>query len=134
MLLCILSLSFAACKPQSAQGDENTVVIRPNEEVLVLGETTSLMDYLAAMQDKGLLTFTANNGMIDSVNGIENQTSSANSGSYWMIYTSDPDFSEASYGTLDYQGETYASATVGAEQLIVSIDYVYLLAYQSVTW
>lgn len=134
--LCLLVL-FACGKQDDSnavKADENTVVIRPSEEVLVIGEDTTLSAYLNAMQEDGLIEFTAESGMIVSVNGIANEYTSANAMKCWMIYTSDPALSNKAFGQLAYEGKTYGSASYGADGLIIKAEYVYFLAYHEVTW
>ena len=46
-----------------------------------------------------------------------------------MLYTSDAEMSNAEWGTIDYDGKTYASAILGAESLEVSAGNYYILSY-----
>lgn len=133
-LFALGAFSLVSCSQTDyVLADENTVAIFPSEEVLALTDSTTLSDYLAAMQEKGQLTYVMEDGMINSVNGIANEYTGTNSMS-WMIYTSDPDQSNSAFGQLKYEGKRYASASLGAESLIVKADYAYFLAYHSVSW
>lgn len=127
LMLALGAFSLISCKDEET--DETTVAIFPSEEVLALTDSTTLVDYLSAMQEKGLITYEIANGMITSVNGKEQKGTY-----YWMIYTSDSAQSDAAWGEWEYDGKKYASASLGAESLIVKADYAYFLAYHSVGW
>ena len=132
--VCLLIFGCSCGQKQEHKADENTVVIRPSDEVLLIESDTTLMDYLFAMQEKDMIELVVENGMILSVGGIENETTGLNSMNCWMLYTSDPDNSNAAFGVLEYDGEKYASASWGAESLVIKKEFVYILAYHEVTW
>ena len=132
--LLVAFLAFSCGKTTKNQADENTVVIHPSNDVLVLQSDTTFMEYLEAMKEKGLIDFTTSSGMIISVNGIENKSTGANSMKCWMVYTSDESQSNQAYGVLEYEGVSYASASFGADMLIVKEEFVYILAYHEVKW
>lgn len=138
LLFALGAFSLFSCKEKDetdyVSADENTVAIFPSEEVLALTDRSTLADYLVAMREKGLISYEMEYGMINSVNGIVNEYTGTNSMNSWMIYTSDPDQSNAAFGKLKYEGKTYASASLGAESLIVKAEYAYFLAYHSVSW
>lgn len=133
IVLAVVALFCACAKPAANPADENTVVIVPSEEVLALDGAT-LADYLAAMKERGLISYTMENGMLTEVNGKKNRSTGTSSAECWMIYTSDPDYSNAAFGTLTYDGVVYPSASLGAESIVLSKSFVYLLAYHTVTW
>ena len=115
-LIAVLSV-LAACSDEGTnnggKGDvvavENGFVFVATEDVMDIGETTTLEQYMQAMQKNGGITFEAEDGMIVSVNGV---TPSAQN-EYWFIYTSLEDYSNTTWGTYSYNGQTLGSATLG---------------------
>ena len=91
-------------------------------------DTTTLVDYMNSLKDDGQLTFEINNGMVSSVNGIDNP---ADWSSCWMLYTSDSDSSNTAWGTIEYNGDVYGSAVLGAESLIIKDGCMYIWVSQS---
>ena len=68
--------------------------------------------------------------MIKSINGIENP---ADYSSCWMLYTSDAENANASWGTVEYEGAEYGSAISGAEVLKIKPDQLYIWVFKSFT-
>ena len=88
-----------------------------------------LIDYMNKLVSEGELTCKISNGMITSINGIENP---ADYSSCWMLYTSDEDNANAAWGTAEYQGKEYGSAISGAETLKIKPDQLYIWVYKSI--
>ncbi len=88
------------------------------------GET--LKTYMDKMEERGEISYTIENGMVTSVNGIANAANS-----YWMLYTDDVENSDESWGVLEYDGKTCFSAKLGAEALHVKNGCVYVWSYES---
>ncbi len=108
-----------ACKSPVTTDGDFVVITAENVE-----ENTTLLDYMNALQEKDELSFTIENGMIISIGDKANTTNS-----YWMLYTSDEAFSNAAWGTVEYQETTYNSASVGAEELFVKEAETYIWVY-----
>jgi hypothetical protein len=89
-----------------------------------------LLQYMEQLKEKGELSFEIKDGMITAINGIANP---ADFSSCWMLYTSDAEYSNSAWGTVEYQGQTYGSAIVGAELLEIKADQLYIWVYQSFT-
>ena len=106
---------------------DTTIVIRCEETD---GETT-LADYMAELKTAGEIEFTIENGMITSINGIENP---ADYSSCWMLYTSDADNANAAWGTVLYDGVEYGSAILGAESLKIKADNIYIWVFAEMSW
>ena len=130
LVLAILSctLLLSACQK------EEPLVIKDSDTYIVVktpGQETAdmtLMDYMTKLKDKGDLEFTISNGMITSINGIDNP---ADYSSCWMLYTSDADNANASWGTVEYEGKEYGSAISGAETLKIKADQLYIWVFKS---
>ena len=126
LLSCTLLLS--ACQK------EEPLVIKDSDTYIVIkttGQETedmTLMDYMTKLKDKGELEFVVKDGMITSINGIENPTDYS---SCWMLYTSDADNANASWGTVEYDGKEYGSAISGAETLKIKQDQLYIWVFKS---
>lgn len=149
-LTAILSVCFFACQKKEFDVETATVTsattatvtfttagetqtYEETEKVLVIDLTDAkVVDYkmLEVMQDLQTatkFTFTETNGMISSINGVENP---ADWSHCWMLYTSDEEISVADYGTVTYQGETYNQTAFGAKDLTVKAGEIYLWWYQ----
>lgn len=97
---------------------DTTLVISINE---VSGETT-LLSVMKTLKEAGAITYeTDATNMILSINGKTPDT-----GSYWMLYTSDEEMANTSWGTIAYNGQTYGSAILGAESLPVASNAIYV--------
>ena len=80
------------------------------------------------LKEKGELELEIENGMITSINGIDNP---ADFSSCWMLYTSDEEISNVAWGTVEYEGKEYASAVSGAEALKINPDQLYIWVFKS---
>ncbi|MBQ9713792.1 MAG: DUF4430 domain-containing protein [Clostridia bacterium] len=133
-LLCVMLISvcfcFAGCKKE---GEANATVLSATDTRIVIridktiGDAV-LMDAMEELEEKDKLSFTVSEGMITSLNGVEN---AADYSACWMLYTSDGEMANSAWGTLEYEGQTLGSAMVGAEDLIVSEGELYIWLYQT---
>lgn len=124
LVLCFACSIFAGCSSEP-------VVIKDSETCIVISadkDAASLLDYMAELKNKGQLDYTVENGMVMSVNGIENP---ADFSSCWMLYTSDAENASEMYGTVEYNGKIYGSAVVGAETLAVKEGQLYIWVFKS---
>ncbi len=132
LLLAIISLMMlmTACKAETLviKDSDTYIVIKTTEEAMDGKTNLLLIDYMEKLKDKGELEFEVSNGMITSINGIDNP---ADFSSCWMLYTSDEENSNSAWGTVEYKGKEYASAISGAEALKVKADQLYIWVYKS---
>ena len=89
-------------------------------------EDKTLKDYMDFLQDKGEFSYSVSDGMVTSINGTSNTTKS-----YWMLYTSDSENSNREWGTFEYEGTVYGSATLGLESLPLKEGCIYIWTYQT---
>lgn len=126
LLLCVMLFCALLCgcgaKTKVLKETDEFIVITPSEDFV--GKT--LKDCMDDIKTRGELEFTVNNGMISSINGIDNP---ADYSYCWMLYTDDAENSNDAWGTVVYEGKTYASATLGAESLVIAEDCVYIWVY-----
>lgn len=127
LVAAIVCFALAACNngPKPVQGDENTVVITVSSEGFDVANKT-LKDYMDYLQEEGELTYEMADGMVTSINGKANTTNS-----YWMLYTSDAENANNSWGTVEYEGNTYGSAMYGADSLTIKDGCLYIWEYQT---
>ena len=106
ILLLMLSLVLTGCKqePLVIKDSDTYIVIKTTEEAMGGKSDMLLVEYMEAMRDEGL-EFEVRDGMIVSINGIENP---ADYSSCWMLYTSDAENANASWGTVEYEGKNTA--------------------------
>ena len=130
VLLLALSVLLPGCKsePLVIKDSDTYIVIKTTEKSLDGKTDMLLIDYMNELAKEGVLTCTISDGMITSINGIENP---ADFSSCWMLYTSDAENSNASWGTVEYEGATYGSAISGAETLKIKPDQLYIWVFKS---
>lgn len=125
---CAQDSSIGAAKAEVRASDAERVVIEVTE-----GDTSkSLYDALTVFQEEEKLTFSGSESeygfYITSVNGVE-----AAGDSYWAVYTTlgtldGTSYSDAQWGTFEYEGKTLASASYGVSGLpLVEGEYYALV-------
>ena len=121
---------FTACQNEKLviKDSDTYIVIKTTQESVGDATDMLLIDYMEDLKEKGELEFSVSNGMITSINGIENP---ADYSRCWMLYTSDDDNANAAWGTAEYEGKEYGSAISGAETLKIKADQLYIWVYKS---
>lgn len=124
IILLINLFGLVSCKsePVVIKDSDTCIVIKGSAD----SENKSLLAYMESLKSDGKLEFTIVDGMITSINGIDNP---ADYSSCWMLYTSDADNANSAWGTVMYAGAEYGSAIVGAADLIIKPDCLYIWAY-----
>ena len=122
-------LLLPGCKNEKLviKDSDTYIVIKTTRDSVGDGDML-LIDYMSQLKEKGELEFTISDGMINSINGIENP---ADYSSCWMLYTSDEENANAAWGTIEYDGKEYGSAVAGAETLKIKADQLYIWVYKS---
>ena len=131
VLLLMLSVLLPGCQksePLVIKDSDTYIVIKTTAESLDGKTDMLLIDYMNELAKNGELTCTISNGMITSINGIENP---ADFSSCWMLYTSDAENANASWGTVEFEGTEYGSAISGAETLKIKPDQLYIWVFKS---
>ena len=130
VVILVGTMLLAGCKsePLVIKDSDTYIVIKTTQEAM--GDKTDmlLIEYMETLKEKGQLEFKVENGMITSINGIDNP---ADFSSFWMLYTSDEANANASWGTVEYEGKQYGSAVSGAETLKIKADQLYIWVYKS---
>ena len=126
-VLALLSLSlgvfaFGCKKPVKLDGDYVVITAQSVEDC------DTLLAYMEKLQRDGKLSFTVTNGMVTAIDGKAND---ADYNPCWMLYTSDAENANGAWGTVEYDGKQYGSATLGAGELPVKENCVYIWWYQS---
>ena len=127
LVLLIGTLALPSCKkePLVIYDSDTTIVIKCEG-----GDgNTTLIEYMDKLKEEEELEFTVENGMIKSINGIQNAAPS-----YWMLYTSDSEMSNSMWGTVIYDGVEYGSATLGAESLNIKEGCLYIWVFGEMSW
>lgn len=128
LLAGVLMLSGCKKEPLVIKDSDTYIVIKTTQEAMDGKTDLLLIDYMKTLKEKGELEFEIENGMITSINGIDNP---ADFSSCWMLYTSDEELSNVAWGTVEYQGKEYASAVSGAEALKIKPDQLYIWVFKS---
>lgn len=124
------AILLVSCQSESLviNDSDTCVVINVSEKALEGKEEMLLIDYMAFLQEKGELDYTVSNGMVTAINNIENPSDFSKC---WMLYTSDVDNSSSAWGTVEYDGQTYGSAIVGAEALKIKANCLYIWVFKA---
>ena len=128
ILMNILLLAGCQSEPLVIKESDTCIVLKVTEEAIGGNTDMVLIDYMDTLVKEGKLTCTIENGMVTSINGIDNP---ADFSSCWMLYTSDADNSNAAWGTVEFEGKQYGSAISGAETLKVKPGQLYIWVYKS---
>jgi len=130
LVLVTLTLLLAGCKsePLVIKDSDTYIVVKTTGESLGGKTDMLLIDYMSQLKEKGELEFAIKDGMITSINGIDNP---ADWSSCWMLYTSDAENANAAWGTVEYEGKEYGSAISGAEALVIKPDQLYIWVFKS---
>ncbi len=134
MLLIVLAALTLVCCGKSNGGAKTVAALAKEENMLVItveeldGDVT-LLALMKELQEEGRLTFTADlTGMVQSIDGKAN---AADWSACWMVYTSDAEMANTEWGTVEYNGDVYGSAVVGAGALEVTAGETYIWSYQT---
>lgn len=137
ILSCLLA-ALMVCSALLLGGCQKEVLVIKDSDTYIVIKTTQeamggktdmlLIEYMQILQDKGQLDFKVVDGMITSINGIDNPVDWS---SCWMLYTSDETLANVAWGSVEYEGKTYGSAVSGAETLVIKADQLYIWVYKS---
>lgn len=124
-LSLLMGLSSGGKSVAAVEKTENMVVITVNEAE----DGVTLLSVMKTLQAEGKLSYEYGaDGMVTSIEGKEN---AADWSACWMLYTSDAELASTDWGTVEYHGESYGSAVVGASALEVIDGGIYIWSYQS---
>ena len=128
--LALTILTLVACAFLVACNKDPLVIKDSDTLVVVIADTDesiSLIDYINSL-DEFKDMFVIENGMVTEIDGVKN---AADWSACWMLYTSDSEMANAGWGQVEYKGNFYGSAIVGAERLMVKKGCLYIFFYQS---
>ncbi len=131
LVVLVLTTVLAGCKPSEPlviKDSDTYIVIKTTAEAIGDNQEMKLIEYMEQLKADGVLTCTIENGMVTSINGIENP---ADFSSCWMLYTSDVENANTAWGEVEYDGQKYGSAISGAETLVIKPDQLYIWVFQS---
>lgn len=122
LITACVFLLFSGCKKPE------TYVLKETDEFVIIkcyddSDGKKLVDVMDGLDDN----FVIENGMVKSINGLENASDWS---SAWMLYTDDEDLSNVAWGKVEYDGKEYGSAIYGAEELTVKSGCTYIWVYK----
>ena len=119
LTLLISSFALFACtKKAYVQQTDPGIVFTQDDEIMADVEGKFVIDYLNALQDKGVITYVAEDSAYGKfITQINDRKADSTQGESWFVYTDDADSSDAAWGTYDYEGKTLASASFGVSSL-----------------
>lgn len=131
LLLCVVLACAFLCgcgaKTKVLKETDEFIIITPSEDFV--GKT--LKDCMDDLKTRGELDYVINDGFVSSVNGIDTP---ADYSYYWILYTDDAENSNDAWGKIEYDGKTYASASLGASSLVISEGCIYIWVYTESTY
>lgn len=92
-------------------------------------KNVKLMEIMERLQLEGKFSYQISDGMVTQIDDVANTSSS-----YWMLYTDHETFSNTEWGTLEYNGKTYASAMFGADTMPATNGVTYVWSYETPSW
>ena len=122
--VAVCACVFFGCKKGTVKLDGDYLLIVAGE----VEENVTLENYMDSLQADGEFAYVKSGGMVVSINGKQNDT---DYNPCWMLYTSDSENSNAQWGSVEYQGKVYYSASLGMESLIVKAGETYIWWYQT---
>ena len=128
LALIVSAFTLVGC---NQEGQAKAEVVSKTETMIVIkaSETQgfpTLLDAMKYLKDAGKLSFELSGGMVVSIEGKAND---ATQNAYWFCYTSDSEYSNTEWGTVEYDGKVLGSAILGAESLPVAVGEYYVWAY-----
>ena len=124
LLLCLLFCFATVACTKTVKIDGDFVLI--TAETKNVGENATLIEYMEYLKENGKLDYEIADGMILSIDGKK-----GSSNQYWMLYTSDEENANSAWGNCEYEGTVYASASYGAEELLIKDGCVYIWYLQT---
>ena len=130
LMLLASTMLLTACRsePLVIKDSDTYIVIKTTAEAMGDKKEMKLIEYMEQLKEDGELDCTVKDGMITSINGIENPEDFS---SCWMLYTSDAENANTAWGQVEYDGQQYGSAISGAETLVIKADQLYIWVFQS---
>lgn len=132
-IACVFS--FAACgdeKPLVVKDSDTCIVITASSKQMSITENTTLLDYMNSLKNDNKIEFTTSgSGEMIMVASIYDKENAADYSECWMLYTSDADNANSAWGTVEYNGNVYGSAVLGAASLKVKEDCLYIWVYKA---
>lgn len=130
ILVLVVAFALVACVPQPSDGTCTLVVGEKaySVDLSKIGITNGLFSVLDYLKDTQGLTYTANNGYLESIDSMANNSET---GEYLYIYTTvKADFDVSEYvSTREYNGITLTSSGVGAGSMHIENGCTILIGY-----
>ena len=127
LAIIVATLAMASCQKAVTVDSDTMIIIGCTES----DEGKMLIDYMNELKEDEKIDFTVENGMVSSINGVEN---AADYSSCWMLYTSDEEMANSAWGTVLYNDAEYGSAILGAEKLKIKDGCLYIWAFREASW
>ena len=131
LALIISATVLVACgktgsaKAEIVEKTDTMVVIRVTEVTGV----AHLIDAMNYLKSENELTFDmASDGLVVSIEGKDINTVTWSP--FWYLYTSNAEMANTEWGTVTYDGNTYGSAILGATDLEVVAQELYIWEYK----
>jgi hypothetical protein len=130
LIFILATCLFTGCKEN---GTAKASVLKTSNDVVVIkvdevnGDVT-LLSVMQALKEESKIDFNVENGMITKINGVQNPSDFS---ACWMLFTSDTELANSSWGTFLYEEQVLGSAITGAEELLVIEGAIYVWNYKS---
>ena len=129
-LAAFMTLISSAC--QLERGYVKGAVLESNDTMVVMSVIEEegkvyVIDLMEDLKKAGKMTYEiSSDGFIESINGVKNP---ADFSYCWMLYTSEDDLAFEEFGYIEYKGEKLYSAILGANEMPLDDDELYVWYY-----
>ncbi len=137
VVLTLLVSAFAlfACQKKTyVQQTETAIAFTIDTDIISDLSGKKLVDYLNALQDKGELTYKAQNmGTYNMLMTINDRTADATKGEYWFIYADDEENTTPTWGEYEFEGKKYYSTNYGIDDMPIKegVTFVFMISSYS---
>lgn len=123
LLIALLALTLTACFKPVLQTDSEIIITVSSDN-----SAKTLSEYLSSLKSDGKIQYeTDASGFLTAING--RKPAAANE--YWMIYTLKEGYFNNDWGSYEYDGKTYGSATLGITDMPVAANDVFIFVIAS---
>ena len=130
--IVVASFALVACtKKTYVQQTDTAIAFTIDTDIISDLSGKKLVDYLAALQEKGELTYSAQNmGSYSMLMTINDRTADATKGEYWFIYADDEENTTPTWGEYEFNGKKYYSTNFGIDDMPIKegVTFVFMIS------
>ena len=133
--LLFSAIALVACQKKTyVQQTDTAVIFTIDKDIMPDCTGKHLIDYLKALQEKGQITYSAEDkGSYSMLMSVNNLTADATQGEYWFIYADDEENTTATWGEYEYEGKKYYSTNFGIDDMPIKegVTFIFMVSKYS---